>query len=460
MDRLTDGPTLSPSGLLELVPGEVELLTCDNIDIRLYEIDPSQARQQSSSSSSTRSSSSSLSDSANNISPLDKVSKLITNLICTITTHRVIFCSYNQSVTSMNNNNTNLKATKQIHLNDITKAKNIGGPTFFHPRSKYKLSLNTAIPSLISPFSLTVHIVFPLEDDKSYNTRDDMLSSIQKSISRKLWLEQHRQEEKVRQKDLERKMNRKVGINAIVDQTERRHREAKNITNKVLESNDIDTFMKDASDLITIIQKYVATLENNKKKETSTTKKKNNDEEKLNNMLQDMGITSSLSKERLGNLYHERLARQIHSFLQENKKWNANDSNGIMTVTDFYCLFNRARGTNFISPDDLLLALDIANTKLNLGISRRTLPNTDVMVIIDNTLYSENVMEEKVTNLAIEKCKVGITSLDVSHCCKVSIILADEHLKSVERKEILCRDVTLEGIRFFPNRFHEFSLLT
>jgi hypothetical protein len=32
---------------------------------------------------------------------------------------------------------------------------------------------------------------------------------------------------------------------------------------------------------------------------------------------------------------------------------------GVMTLTDVYCLFNRARGTNLISPDDILTAASL-----------------------------------------------------------------------------------------------------
>ena len=105
--------------------------------------------------------------------------------------------------------------------------------------------------------------MLPSEDDDSYDTHDDVLSSSQKSTSRKLWLQQHREEEKVCQKNLERNINPKVSVNVIVGRTERRNAEENNITNKMLESNDVDKFMKDASDLITIMQKCVTAWENN-----------------------------------------------------------------------------------------------------------------------------------------------------------------------------------------------------
>jgi ESCRT-II complex subunit VPS36 len=40
---------------------------------------------------------------------------------------------------------------------------------------------------------------------------------------------------------------------------------------------------------------------------------------------------------------------------------------------------------------------------------------------------------------------------------KVSLVLAQEHLNAAEQLGLLCRDETLEGVRFYPNLFAEFA---
>jgi len=49
-------------------------------------------------------------------------------------------------------------------------------------------------------------------------------------------------------------------------------------------------------------------------------------------------------------------------------------SGGIMTLTDVYCVFNRARGTELVSPDDLLAACKLLST-LGLPLRLRSFPS-------------------------------------------------------------------------------------
>ena len=53
-----------------------------------------------------------------------------------------------------------------------------------------------------------------------------------------------------------------------------------------------------------------------------------------------------------GARYHVELCRQLADFLAEPLA----RAHGLMPLTDVYCLFNRARGTELVSPDDLLAA--------------------------------------------------------------------------------------------------------
>ena len=131
-----------------------------------------------------------------------------------------------------------------------------------------------------------------------------------------------------------------------------------------------------------------------------------------------------------------------------------------MTLTDVYCLFNRARGTNMISPDDLLKALDLMKD-LGLGMSRRSFQSSGVLVIQDDA-FDDEVMAKKLADLASSSMKQkaeptddigGITVIDVSRTLKIPALLANEQLQSAEQMGWLCRDSTIEGMRYFPNLF-------
>jgi len=398
---LQEGVSLTPSGLLELLEGEAQLFSRGRILFRFLFL------------------SSFLLNYSNDEEEVEDFSER--NLLCTVTTHRIVFGSSNR------------EKPRQLHLKYIVSAIKSGGPTLFHPRTKYKVVLRTISGDMI-------YLVFPLEDS-SRESRDQMLNEIQSSLKRQLWLQQKLEEDNLEKRELKRKTQHKVGVGAILEQNQRRHQEAANVAKVAFD--DIDSFMKEASQLAKVIQKYVATLE--KQKEIGE------EDLKLTNMLQNMGMASALTKEKLGDLYFDNLARQICDFLAKMKNTkNVLWKEGMMTLTDFYCIFNRARATNFISPQDLMICLDLC-TELDLGFSKRVFDSG--VIVIQDFDFDEDVMDKKLQTLVADAEKKSVTAMDVSRLLKINVILATEHLLLAEKREILCRDVTLEGIRFFCNSF-------
>ncbi|KXZ51477.1 hypothetical protein GPECTOR_12g440 [Gonium pectorale] len=65
-----------------------------------------------------------------------------------------------------------------------------------------------------------------------------------------------------------------------------------------------------------------------------------------------LGISSPVTRETAGARYHIELSRQLADFLAAPLQ----RCGGLMSLPDVYCLFNRARGTELVSPDDLLQA--------------------------------------------------------------------------------------------------------
>ena len=75
------------------------------------------------------------------------------------------------------------------------------------------------------------------------------------------------------------------------------------------------------------------------------------------------GFTSHVSKSISGKKFYQDLALDIESFL--NKIISNERFGGVMSLVDLYCLYNRARGLELISPEDLNIACvalnDISN---------------------------------------------------------------------------------------------------
>jgi len=74
-----------------------------------------------------------------------------------------------------------------------------------------------------------------------------------------------------------------------------------------------------------------------------------------------MGIASDfstqVSKDTSGKNYHQALAYEIEKFLDTI----IGKFGGVIGMVDLYCMYNRARGTDLISPEDLNIACSNIN---------------------------------------------------------------------------------------------------
>jgi len=84
-------------------------------------------------------------------------------------------------------------------------------------------------------------------------------------------------------------------------------------------------------------------------------------------------------------MYHQELSRQLADWLPPVLK----NAGSILPLTDAFCLFNRARGSELISPEDLLLACQLWE-KLSIQLHFRTF-ESGVKVIQSHDLSDDEV---------------------------------------------------------------------
>lgn len=385
---------LTPSGLLQLdtTDHEVELIRRGPVDLRWESDDEPQA-------------------------PRPKDGKGVwesrhTGLLLTVTTHRLVFQEGNQA--------------KLVHLSNVHQVESNGGPSLLHPNASHKLNISTyTYRTLILCMT-------------SKKDRDALEQQIQKALQRKAWEIATRMQEA--QQTTHQQTRRRVGVDHILTKQKLKHQQAQKVANEAL-SGDAEQLLEQASALLQVIQKYTYLLNQQQQQQEQLEHQDQNDQdaEKLTGLLQDMGMTSALTKDHLGNdrAYYEWLARQVVDFF-----WDKLPSmGGVISLTDVYCLFNRARGTNLISPEDLRQACNLLG-ELKLGISQRTFDSGIVVLQLDRHQDTQALMD-----------LCPITALEASHVLKVSALLAFEQLKEAEQLGYLCRDTTLETTRFFPNQF-------
>jgi len=172
------------------------------------------------------------------------------------------------------------------------------------------------------------------------------------------------------------------------------------------------------------------------------------DTEQLNALLMTIGIANPVTKQSAGSLYHEELSRQLAGFLQAPLA----AAHGMLALPDVYCLFNRARGTALISPDDLLTAVKLADT---LGLPMRLKQLGNGLLVVESNAYNASAISQKLDALLGER--TCATALDVATEWQISLSIAQELLTSAEEEGKLCRDTTTAHILFYPNLFATFA---
>jgi ESCRT-II complex subunit VPS36 len=376
------------------------------------------------------------------------------DLQITVTTHRLVFFRTAASSTSTASNK---RQARYFHLSNIFDIS-VESNYFQSP----KIVLDTALGVL--------RVVF---GKAAVKQRDECLSHLQLAWQRKQW---DVDETAKQNQALQRKvtLSRKVGVDAILTASNQRHAQAQQLTESAFDGT-AETLLQEATELVQIIQKYVATLDRN---ESSSASAENGgdeaDRQRLTDLLQGMGLTLALNKADYQGraaqaAYYDQTARQLADFLRPKLA-----KVPVMTLTDVYCLFNRARGSHLLSPEDLLLAVERLH-ELQLGLSLVTFPESGLKVIRDDSKANETVLAETFLSLCRESQAVStaqlsssnsnsnntgggyVTALSVSRHCHVAAVLALEQLQAAERAGFLVRDETVETIRFYPNEFNKYQ---
>ncbi|XP_075448130.1 vacuolar protein-sorting-associated protein 36 [Ascaphus truei] len=159
-----------------------------------------------------------------------------------------------------------------------------------------------------------------------------------------------------------------------------------------------------------------------------------------------MGIANPVTRETHGSgtHYHMQLAKQLGTILQTPLE----ERGGIMSLSEVYCLVNRARGMELLSPEDLVNACKMLES-LKLPLRLRIF-DSGVMVI-EHQSHNEEEMVASALETVSEKG--SLTSEAFAKLVGMSVLLAKERLLLAENMGHLCRDDSVEGLRFYPNLF-------
>ncbi|KAB0372728.1 hypothetical protein FD755_015481 [Muntiacus reevesi] len=184
-----------------------------------------------------------------------------------------------------------------------------------------------------------------------------------------------------------------------------------------------------------------------------------------------MGIANPVTRETYGSgtQYHMQLARQLAGILQAPLE----ERGGIMSLTEVYCLVNRARGMELssrcpfhphvLSHQGPVCALSlpstrIAHTCVSGAHPGSPSPGSALLRVFDSgvmVIELQSHKEEEMVASALETVseKGSLTSEEFAKLVGMSVLLAKERLLLAEKMGHLCRDDSVEGLRFYPNLF-------
>jgi ESCRT-II complex subunit VPS36 len=279
--------------------------------------------------------------------------------------------------------------------------------------------------------------------------KEEFLLALHKALERKSW-ERNMVTEKPKEPSQEQTVfsSANAGVAGILRRQERNMQSVDTLAKSAL--TDLDALMLRAREAIAVVQRYASYTATEEKEDMSETTSQAVERNEMESIMQNIDIVSPVTKFSAGRQYHEQLARQMADLLLQQGRIDR--LGGMITLTDLYCLFNRARGTELVSPDDLLKAASLTK-KLSLGLRLRVFDSGVKVLQADS--YDEEKMGQRIAALlnSPDFASSGVQASDLALNLNISLIVAKEQLLIAEGRLFLCRDESTEGLFFFPNHF-------
>uniref|UniRef100_A0AAY4ABP0 Vacuolar protein-sorting-associated protein 36 n=1 Tax=Denticeps clupeoides TaxID=299321 RepID=A0AAY4ABP0_9TELE len=231
---------------------------------------------------------------------------------------------------------------------------------------------------------------------------------------------------------------RAVGIVGIERKLEEKRKETDKNISEAFE--DLNKLMVKAKEMVELSRSIASKI---KEKQGDITE---DETIRFKSYLLSMGIADPVTRETHGSgtHYHMQLAKQLSDMLQAPLE----ERGGMMALTEVYCLVNRARGMELLSPEDLVNACKMFES-LKLPLRLRVF-DSGVMVV---QLQSHSEEEMIVSALDNVSDKGSLTAEEFAKLLGLSVLLSKERLLLAEKMGHLCRDDSVEGLRFYPNLF-------
>jgi len=233
--------------------------------------------------------------------------------------------------------------------------------------------------------------------------------------------------------DAQTRLRMRTGIGGIEKSLEAKTRETDE--NIALAFQDLRVLMAMAKEMV-VISKDISTKIKEHRGEIST-----DSTVQFKSYLMSLGIDDPVTRENFSSntQYYQSLANQICEMILDPLEQNG----GIMSLADVYCRVNRARGLELLSPEDLLNSCRY----MNGPVKYRVFPSGAMVLQLES--HDDEIISVQTLEMVREAGSLAVE--DLAQRMQISLLLAKERMLATERLGKLCRDESIEGLRFYPN---------
>jgi ESCRT-II complex subunit VPS36 len=332
------------------------------------------------------------------------------------TTHRIFFHLKDSEM------NRFIPIEKVINFVEVSVEENTGMFGWFKKRKVIGVNMDLLFKrENDEEVNVTVEIVFSTEED-SVNFLKTFPGVLQDKIN-----------EDIKKSEKKQFSIANTGVGGLIKKREDTHKQTEE--DMEIAFQDIKALMEKAKKMVAIAEKLNA-------------KSKGKDDADVNELINNFGITSVVMKNNSGDLFHTELSRQLTDFLITP----LHENGGILSLTDVYCLYNRARGTSLVSPKDVLIACELFE---ELGLPLTLKKYSSGLLVVQSSEYTEESMTDKIEELIVGK-EFPMTAVDFASKMKMPLLLANHILQKAEDEEMLCIDDSFEGTIYYPNIFNTY----
>jgi len=236
---------------------------------------------------------------------------------------------------------------------------------------------------------------------------------------------------------------------------------------------DLAALMASAKEIIALAETFASQTRSSTPNPDGTPNSPTSSVPDTSALLSQLNLTTTKDMLAGGNsnaLYLTELSRSLAEFLTDDTKGILKSAHGILSLVDLWAIFNRARGgVELVSPTDFKAAADLFD-KLKLPVRLRKF-KSGLLVVQGRDRTDEKTTRELLTWLADIKAVPpekevswewttfgkGVTALETAERFGWSVGVAGEELEMAEERGALCREIGLEGIKFWENWLVKFD---